>query len=387
MPSESQRLPFDEVNQTDARKVAPLLGLVQVKRQPRKFPCIGASCASSDALHAYPGGGFYCFSCKRWWSNVDAGMTIWGCLAVEACAWLAALLGYGYLVPEWARRRLEEAAPPATAKRAPAPKPRTATPDDGLVALRALGMVPALAPTIYTAIVAEVLTLTEAGADYLRSRALDPEQAAAYGFRALDGPADWQRLDAQLSESFLDTELAAAGFPKVTWRGRLLRWLPWDGIPPALVLPSPVGAEITALRFRRLDSSAPKADRYRSLIGQPITRPWNADALRGCEGAEVHVCEGELDALALVQRGYRAVALCGATPADELLEALARRVGGLGRLIYWRDGDEAGLEAMRRLWGTLQRAHGAAWMREHVEGRRLVGVKDLGELFASGGTI
>jgi hypothetical protein len=383
MPSESQWLPFDEVNQTDMRKVAPLLGLVEVRRQPRKFGCIG--CASSDAMHGYAGGAFFCFSCKGSWSNVDAGMTVWGCTAVESCVRLADALGFGHRVPAWARRRLGQHAPSAAAvrpakKRAPI-RPRATTPDDAVRSLRELGVVPATPATIYTALVAEMLELTPLGADYLRGRALDAEQARAMGFRSLDGPVDWQRLAAELAENYLDAELTAAGFPTFMRRGRLLRWLPWDGIPPALVLPYPVGAEIVALRFRALDASQPK---YRGLIGRPITRPWNADALRGCEGQELHVAEGELDALALVQRGFRAVALGGATPADELLEALARRVGCVEQLVIWSDRDAAGANSTRRLCARLQRVHGLGWLREHVEVRRPIAAKDVAELAAGG---
>ena len=56
---------------------------------------------------------------------------------------------------------------------------RESVPDDALVSLRTLGMVPSLPAAVYTAIVGEMLPLTATGADYLRSRALDPCLAQA----------------------------------------------------------------------------------------------------------------------------------------------------------------------------------------------------------------
>ena len=94
-------LPWDDVNAIDAVEVADRLGLTKAKRERGKYGCV--SCASSDALHAYPrgrghGGGFYCWSCNTSFSNVDAACAVWGLDAVGACRQLAE--SFGVLIPD-----------------------------------------------------------------------------------------------------------------------------------------------------------------------------------------------------------------------------------------------------------------------------------------------
>jgi len=234
-----------------------------------------------------------------------------------------------------------------------------------LEAPRALGLVPSLAPAVHRA-VWDTLTLTPRGADYLQGRGLDPEAAEAYGFRSLDGPRAWDGVRAVLEASFLPEELHAAG-----WWGCYATdpddtpphvWLPWRGRVPALLLPYWYRGALDGLRFRRLDGRA--AVKVLALKDAHHARPFNADALDESAGAELHVCEGELDAFTLHLYGARVVGLPGATWGTGTGAAWLAALADVGRVVTWYDNDKAGHDGRKAFARALADRYGRAWLAE-----------------------
>ena len=245
--------------------------------------------------------------------------------------------------------------------------PAPPAPPDPLAALRGDGMVPSLAPTIHRA-VWETLTLTARGADYLHGRALDPDAADAYGFRAIDGRRAWDDVGALLGESFTPEELEGAGWwgcygseaddapPHV--------WLPWRGHVPALLLPYWHRGDLVGLRFRRMDSNATPKTLSLKGAGARLEVPFNADALDDCDGAELHIAEGELDAFTLHLYGARVVGLPGATSGTAKGGAWLARLADVGRVVTWYDNDPAGQKGRDAFAHALADRYGRAWLAE-----------------------
>jgi hypothetical protein len=257
--------------------------------------------------------------------------------------------------------------------------------------LRADGCSPQDRHAVYREVL-EAVTLTERGADYLRSRKLDPDRAQAYGFRSVDTAEQWEALRVILEASFLPCEMEHAGL----WYQREndpvpCFQAPYRGRVPVLVLPYWLRGAPVALRFRRLDGR--DKVKYLSLPGVPMSVPFNAPALARCEGAEIHVTEGELDAwTAVAVHGWRAVGLPGVSATEDMLSALARAVDKAARVFAYFDNEppkkpgemSPGDKGWRRFRDALQAEHGAEWLRSRVVRRELDGAKDLGELHQQG---
>lgn len=79
---------------------------------------------------------------------------------------------------------------------------------------------------------------------------------------------------------------------------------------------------------------------------------WNGDSLAEEDGV-VCVTEGIVDAVSLIQLGYRAVALCGSQNRGKLLDRLTDCAPSQ-RFLLWGDGDEAGRRMNEALLTALE---------------------------------
>lgn len=349
-------VPFELVNSLDALTLALPLGL-KAARAKRKFACL--VCESTDAMHAYADGGFHCFSCNRHWSNVDAAAAFFRETPREACLRIGAIFSIftgASSVPPYRH-----------APWIPSVDSVRPIPEAILADLRTLGMVPSPPASIYTAAVDHILRLGPVGAAYLASRRLSPGRSARFGLRSIESENEWRGFQTRLRESWTPSELTEAS----------LNRCPWGGIQPALLIPYRFQGEVVAVRFRALGEVVPK---YQSLRGRPSLVPFNLPSLDACDNADVHVTEGELDALTLHFASLRAVGLPGAGANEAAISEIAHRVEHASRLVIWRDSDDAGDRFITRLCSILTRTHGRAWVRRHVVIRRIRTGKDVNEL-------
>jgi hypothetical protein len=252
----------------------------------------------------------------------------------------------------------------------PTPPARPAVPDP-LAALRAEGYFPAEPAALYAEVL-ETLTLGERGAAYLAGRGFDPDAAAAYGFRSLEGADDWAALETALAASFLPAERVAAGLPAGA--------IPLTGH-GALVLTNRTadGPGVAGVRLRSLEGKA-----YRSLPGVTLPVPFNAPALHAVDGAELHILEGELNAWALHALGVRAVGVAGAGTWRADWTAALRSVG---RVVAWYDDDDAGKKGRAKLAATLAAAFGYEWVEKRGRFQAIPkrdGCKDANDLHRRG---
>lgn len=329
-----ERLPFFEVNEHLAGlQAAQEVGL-KAARERFKFSC--PTCASSDALHAYPraGGGAYCFSCGTSFSAVDLAMAAWGLSPADACRRLADRVGI------WADAR-------------GAPAQAAARPARSEEATRRLRQ------EVYGAIVAS-LTLGPQAREYLEGRGLNPDFAHVQGLRSVESVEEWRSLHAGLLAAHGAPALGAAGFGTAS-----SPWLPWRGRVPALVLPyfARAGRGVEAMRFRRM---TPGDKRYMAPVGAGTQIPWRAEAFDAPDPLELVITEGELDALTLLQSGYESVGLGGATPATAVIAWLVDASERVEKMALWTDSDRAGEGAVERLVHALVDRYGLGWTRRHV---------------------
>lgn len=112
------------------------------------------------------------------------------------------------------------------------------------------------------------------------------------------------------------------------------------------------------LRFRCLDTSNSGHvcrelghGKYMSISGDPV-RMFNVRALHEATD-EIHVCEGELDALILTQLNLHAVAIPG---ANLYLPRHRRMLAGYSTVWCWGDPDDAGAELNQKIVRSLGKA-------------------------------
>lgn len=364
---------YATVNAISAARVAELLALTPAPWAGRGFyACV--TCASSDALHRTPKGGFYCHACGQGFSNVDAAAAKRGIEPAAACLALADELGIA--VPD--------APAPAGGPRRPgsyhpAPRPPRERQEGRQAPAqvpppRRLAAVVAPPPVAVYAAVLDALTLTDRGAAYLEGRGLPAALCARYGFRSLDDAGAWRALFDTLAASVTRAELAAAGFAygEGETRPAGTRRLPWGGQAPALLIPYQTRAGLAAVRFRHLDPACGKNDRYRTLGGADPREPFNAAALDGCAGDELHVVEGELNALTLGLYDLRAIGVPG---AQRWRPEWTPRLEPAARVVAWFDDDPprtlpdgrtapgAGEQARTRFAEAVVAALGGTWAR------------------------
>jgi DNA primase len=110
------------------------------------------------------------------------------------------------------------------------------------------------------------------------------------------------------------------------------------------------------LRFRCLTEHEHREHghgKYTSITGDPV-RMFNIGAIHRA-GEEIHVAEGELDAIILTRIGLPAVAIPGAL----LWRAHHRRMlAGFSRVWVWGDPDDAGAEFTAKVTRSLRTAKG-----------------------------
>lgn len=358
---------YGSVNAIDSVRVAAEIPLTAAPKAGKLYyACV--SCASSDALHKATSGsriGFKCFSCGEWFTNVDLAAAAWAMAPGEACVVLAERLGIPIPEPSPGSGRGTGTGPgrrmPVRPALAPRPvRPVPSPPDPALVATRA---------TVYAAVL-RALTLTDRGASYIDSRGIPSAAAAHYGFRSVDGAEGWGALVEQLVEQFAAEELDVAGLQKGPWRTEP-RYGRWDRQPPALLIPYALQSGLAAIRFRNLEP-LDKNDRYRTLGGANPSVPFNAAALDDVAGDELHIVEGEVNALTLGLYGLRTIGVPGAAAWKAEWTPL---LASAGRVIVWFDNDPpvakpdgrtdlgAGDKARAAFAAEISRHFGGTWMR------------------------
>lgn len=165
------------------------------------------------------------------------------------------------------------------------------------------------------------VSLTRAAAEYLVGRGLEPATVRTFRLGVVDDPMPGhERRRGWLAIPYLDR----------------------DGRP-------------LYIRFRRppeldYDESIPK---YLGMEGEPI-RMFNVGAIHRAE-TEIHVTEGEFDAMVLSQLGLHAVALPGAV---SFAGRHRRMLAGFNKIWVWGDPDDAGADFVNRVMKALPRARG-----------------------------
>lgn len=119
-----------------------------------------------------------------------------------------------------------------------------------------------------------------------------------------------------------------------------------------LVIPflHPTGYPLT-VRFRRF--AGDEGPKYLSMSDDP-SRMFNVGAILRA-GEEIHLTEGEFDAMILEQLGHPAVAVAGAQAWKPHYRTL---LAGFTRVFIWGDGDDAGADLVNRVSRAVIRARG-----------------------------
>ena len=327
-------------------QVAHEVGL-SAARERYKYSC--PSCQSTDAMQAYPalGRGAHCFSCWTNFTAVNLAAAAWGLSPADACRRLAERFGID------AEPRYRNSRRPA--RQTLSPRPPETFGDRNVRRIRA---------EVYGEMVAN-LFLGPQGRAYMEARGLDPDFALVQGIRSIESPDEWIEISRRLAANHEPGELVAAGFAyEPDNGGQVCPWLPWRGQVPAALIPyySRTG-QIEAIRFRRMTGGDRK---YMVPLRAGARIPWHAEAVEGPDPLELVVTEGELDALSLVQAGYEALALGGATPSSALLDWVVEAVANVAALALWTDADAAGDGAADRLAQSLARRYGSDWVKGRV---------------------
>lgn len=350
-------LPLEDVKAIDHESVAAWLGLTPA-RERHKYGCVW--CESSDALHI-DATRIRCYSCGESGTNIDLVMARLGLNLRDAVRALAEEFGVLALPG------------PST------PTMAVARPIHAEIIERS--ELDSRRPAVYQAVL-DTLILTPGAQRFLTDRGLPFHRTAEeYGFRGLDFRADWEDLWRALRRRFAESELRDILMPRNPTTGER-QMLPWAGRHGALVIPYLYHGEVLGLRFRKYQPRD-RRDRYRDLGGQPPLFPFNADALDGCAGEELHVMEGELNAFVLWgQHNLRVIGLPGA--ATPWRAEWSPRVSGVRRLVAWYDQDKAGLAGAERLAVQLSSDLGSDWVEAHAEQVVLPVGRDVNDLFREG---
>lgn len=105
-----------------------------------------------------------------------------------------------------------------------------------------------------------------------------------------------------------------------------------------IAIPYIVDGKPVQMRFRCIeDHEHTGHGKYNTMLGDPA-RMFNVDALSWAQ-SEIHVTEGEFDAMVLCQLGLPAVAVAG---VNSFKKHHARMLAGFNRIYAWGDPDEAG---------------------------------------------
>ena len=178
--------------------------------------------------------------------------------------------------------------------------------------------------------------------DYLLNRGLSVETVTMFRLGVVDDPlAEHMKYTGMISIPYLDAE----------------------------------GKNTYTHRFRCLKDHSCKENhhgKYNSVAGSG-TRIFNIRAIQDA-GSEIHVAEGEFDAMILTQCGMPAVAAPGANTWQPRHTVM---LGGFERVYIWGDPDEAGAKFSGALQSALQGVAVQVRLRDHdVTDTYLEGGKD-----------
>jgi DNA primase len=121
-----------------------------------------------------------------------------------------------------------------------------------------------------------------------------------------------------------------------------------------LAIPYLIDTHPVSIRFRCIQSHDHDANyhgKYMSMAEEPA-RMFNARAIDEAED-EIHLTEGEFDAIILNQAGYPAVAIPG---VHNWMPRHMRMLAGFSRVYVWADPDDAGAEFAARVARALRSA-------------------------------
>lgn len=111
--------------------------------------------------------------------------------------------------------------------------------------------------------------------------------------------------------------------------------------------------------------------KYMSMVDEP-SRVFNIKAIHDADD-EIHVCEGEFDAIVLTKVGLPAVAI----PGTQAWKNHHRRMlAGFSRVWVWGDPDDAGAEFTQRLTRAMRQAKGVRLREGDVTDTYLAGGAD-----------
>lgn len=114
--------------------------------------------------------------------------------------------------------------------------------------------------------------------------------------------------------------------------------------------------ETLSIRFRCIQEHNHREfghGKYMSLPDEPV-RVFNIRAIHTADN-EIHVCEGEFDAMTLCQVGLPAIAI----PGVQAWRSHHRRMlAGFSRIWVWGDPDEAGADFNRKIERAMRQAKG-----------------------------
>ncbi|MBO4801381.1 MAG: toprim domain-containing protein [Bacteroidaceae bacterium] len=271
---------------------------------------------------------FKCFSCGCGGNNIDLVRLVRGCSYMDAVAWL---LGTHALL-------LTNTTRPAVV-----PEKKEETEQLDIKWLHLL-----VSPREYYS------CLSQWAKDFLNERRIDPNLIDAKGIVSIDQPVATQRGKRISSQGNPYTPKFSA---------------------PALLFPYRDENDILINLQARLQHPAEGQQRFHFPPGSR-TSLWNPrDALTLPDGADLWLCEGVSDALALLTSGRPALALASATSlTPEAADFIARQANRL-RLHIYPDNDDPG----RELYNRLLKLCPALRRHELPEG-----FKDFGQAWAAG---
>jgi len=207
-----------------------------------------------------------------------------------------------------------------------------------------------------------ILRLTRRGRQYLRDRGLDPDHVFHKWAVASIDASEWNAVRSYLRKAYTHDELNRAGMRGFGWFSNKT---PWPEPVDVLLFPY-AGPDSGLYTFRIRSISDCDGPKYMSLRGTgtpPL--PFGADFVYGrATGKTVHVVEGEIDALTLLDQYHRlAVAAPGALVVrPDWFDGL-RDVGGI---VIWGDGDQAGVSFRKRVVEAINQRLSRAWAKTHL---------------------